>query len=334
MSCLYVTEQGAKITVEPGKIVVECRDGMRRLVPEQTLESIVIFGNVVLTLPAQKRCLEDGISVTMLSTGGHYFGRLVSTSHMNARRLKKQIYLSDNSEQTLLLGKKIMSCKIHNQKVLLRRYARNNTADISDKIREITALEKVLERSNSLDQLLGYEGAAARAYFDALSRLIRPEFAFKGRNRRPPKDPFNAMISLGYTILFYEIFAEIENRSLSPYVGFIHRIKENHPALVSDFLEEWRAVIVDATVMSMIQGNEISPEDFQKDEETEGIFLNKKALQNYIRKLESKMRSSMHYLDYLENPVSFRKGIWWQIKSLSSCVDNSVFTDYDPLRIR
>lgn len=334
MSCLYVTEQGAKITVEQGKMVVECKDGMRRLIPEQTLESIVIFGNVMLSLPAQKECLENGISVTMLSTGGHYFGRLVSTSHMNARRLKTQIYLSDDPEQTLLLGKKIMSCKIHNQRVLLRRYARNSTVDISDKIQEINVLEKSLERSDSMDRLLGYEGAAARAYFDALARLIKPEFAFSGRNRRPPKDPFNAMLSLGYTILFYEIFAEVENRSLSPYIGFIHCIKENHPALVSDLLEEWRAAIVDATVMSMIQGNEISVEDFQKDEESEGVFLDKKALQAYIRKLEKKMRSTINYLDYLEHPVSFRRAIWWQVKSLSSCIDNRDFTDYHPLRIR
>ncbi len=334
MSCLYVTEQGSRISVEQGKVVVECKDGMRRLIPEQTLESIVIFGNVLLTLPAQKTCLEKGISVTMLSTGGHYFGRLVSTSHVNARRLKKQIYLSDDPDQTLLLGKKIMSCKIHNQRVLLRRYVRNSTVDISDKIQEINILEKSLERSDSLERLLGYEGAAARAYFDALARLIKPEFAFSGRNRRPPRDPFNAMLSLGYTILFYEIFAEVENRSLSPYVGFIHQIRENHPALVSDLLEEWRAAVVDATVMSMIQGNEISVEDFQKDEETEGVFLNKKALQAYIQKLEKKMRSTIHYLDYLEHPVSFRRAIWWQVKSLSGCIDDSDFTEYHPLRIR
>lgn len=181
---------------------------------------------------------------------------------------------------------------------------------------------------------MGYEGNAAKYYFAGLSKLVEPEFKFTGRNRRPPRDPFNAMISLGYTIIFYEIYAELENQSIIPYVGFVHQLHEKHPTLVSDLLEEWRAVIVDATVMSMIQGHEIDISEFESDEETGGVFISDSGVRSFVRKLEKKMSSGMNYLSYLDNPVSFRRGIWWQTKMLSRCIDQGRLEDYTPLRIR
>ena len=144
---------------------------------------------------------------------------------------------------------------------------------------------------------------------------------------------FNAMLSLGYTVIFYEIYAEVENRHMSPYIGMVHQIRENHPALVSDLLEEWRAVIVDATVMSLIQGHEISIDEFRRDEESGGVILDSAAVKKFLNKLEKKMRSSMNYLSYLNSAVTFRRGIWWQCKTLARCIDDMDFSDYQPLRI-
>lgn len=120
---------------------------------------------------------------------------------------------------------------------------------------------------------MGYEVNAAREYFKALSSLIKKEFYFHGRSKRPPKDPFNSKISLEYTILMYEIVGELENKGISPYIGFMHSDIERHPTLASDLLEEWRSVIVDAIVMSLIQGNEIGIELFWRDEETGAVII-------------------------------------------------------------
>ncbi len=334
MSCLYITENGSKVAVKGGHFIVECQDGSERLVPKETLESIVIFGNVYLTVPCIKECLERGIAVSMFSTKGKYFGRIESTNHVNAKRLKQQVYLSDQEEMRVQFSKKIILNKIHNQRVLLTRYQRSTGKNIQENIQAIKIHENKISHCTNIEQIMGYEGSAARQYFAALSKMIKEDFKFSGRNKRPPRDAFNSMISLGYTILMYEIMGEIENRGITPYIGFMHKDIERHPTLASDLLEEWRAVIVDATVMSMIQGNEISINEFSKDEETGAVIISKNGVNLFIKKLEKKLQSNMNYLEYLEHPVSFRRAIWWQVSKIVKCIDNGNFDDYMPIRIR
>ena len=335
MSCVYVTEQGAKVSVGKGKLIIEYKNNLICYIPIETVESIMLFGNIQITLNAQKELLERGISTSLLSTRGHYYGRLINTSSINAERLKRQVYLSDNLEQRLQFAKKTIAAKIHNQLVVARRYAdKRGTATIAEKLNQLQLAEKKLVSAKNLEEALGIEGSAARNYFGILSEVIIKDFTFNGRNRRPPKDPFNAMISLGYTIIIYEIYAELENQNINPYIGFTHTLQPRHPALVSDLLEEWRAVLVDATVMSMIQGHEISIDEFTRDEETGGVIMSSSGVRKFISKLEKKMASDMNYLSYLDQSVSFRRGIWWQVKTLANCIDYEKLGDYMPLRIR
>ena len=112
-------------------------------------------------------------------------------------------------------------------------------------LKKMKRLEKQLSDVSTVEEVMGLEGMAARVYFSVLSRFVQPDFAFHGRSRQPPKDAFNSMLSLGYTLLMYELYAEIENRGFSPYVGFMHRTHRGHPSLASDLMEEWRAVVVD-----------------------------------------------------------------------------------------
>lgn len=334
MSCLYITEQGVKLSIAEGKIIIECRDGSKKIMPKEVLESIMIFGNVSMTLPVQRFCLEKGIKVTFLSTKGRYYGRLESTLHFNSERLKKQVYISDDVDMCLEFARKVQMAKIHNQKVILKRYEKNSKIDIKEEVLRISICENKISNCKTIEEVIGYEGMAAREYFKAIAKLIKEDFVFKGRSRQPPLDPFNSMLSFCYSIIFYEIFAEIENREFNPYIGFIHKIKRSHPALVSDMLEEWRAVLVDSTVLSLIQGNEISVEEFTIDDKISGVFLSDKAIKVCVRKLENKMRKDINYLEYLDAPVSFRRAIWWQVKTLATCIDERDFSLYKPLRIK
>ena len=138
MACLYITEQGSKITTSAGKIIIECRDGTKKSFPKETLESIMIFGNSSMTVPVKKFCLEKGIKVTFLSTKGKYFGRLASTSHVYAERLKKQVYLSDSNSDCLEFAKKIQAAKIHNQRIILKRYEKHSDKDIKEELSKIS----------------------------------------------------------------------------------------------------------------------------------------------------------------------------------------------------
>ena len=223
LSSLYVTEQGATISVDGSRFIIECKNSMRREIPEETVESIVVFGNVQVTYGAQKRILEKHISMSFLSTRGRYFGRLHSTSHPHAERLKKQVYLSDNCKERLIFARKTLRAKVHNQLVLLHRYSRNSDSiHLKDVFQKIASCEKKMETAQTIEELMGHEGMAARTYFDGLSRLVDEDFQFSGRSKRPPKDPFNALLSLGYTIVFYEIYAELENQNINPYISFVH----------------------------------------------------------------------------------------------------------------
>ena len=145
MSCLYVTEQGSKVSVNGGRFIIDYINELRREIPEEIIESIMVFGNVEVTHGAQKRILEKGISMSFLSTRGRYFGRLHSTSNLSAERVKKQVYLSDDQSQRVLFAKATLRAKINNQIVLLRRYSRNRQeVNLNDEILHMSMCEKRL----------------------------------------------------------------------------------------------------------------------------------------------------------------------------------------------
>lgn len=332
MSYLYVTESGAVVGIDGGYFVVSYKNGMTHKIPKETLESAALFGNVSVTTPCIKEFLKKGITVSYFSEKGAYFGRLESTGHKNIKRLKNQIYLSDDEEFSLGISKKIVFAKINNQIVLLRRYARNNVFDVQDEIKMMKSVLKEVNSAKSVEAVMGYEGTAARNYFKGISKIINPDFSFNGRNRMPPKDPFNSMISLGYTLLMYEIFGEIENKGLTPYCGFLHKDHERHPTLASDLMEEWRAVIVDSVVLSLIQGNEISKECFVKDDESGGVFIKKEGMSIFLKKYENKLRSENSYIN--GQRMSFRKCLWKQVEGFCDALKNKNFQLYEPILIR
>lgn len=334
MSYLYVSESGASINFQENYFVVTYRDGMIKKIPSEKLESVIIFGNINITTPCTQQLLERGISVTYFSTKGKYFGRLESTSHINIFRQKKQIFLSEDQEFCLAFSKQIIDAKIRNQLVVLNRYTKSQEAEVVNEIIQIKNCIKKLPACNTKSELMGYEGTASRSYFSGIAKVIHPDFKFSGRSKRPPKDAFNSMLSLGYTLILYEIYGVLQNRGLNPYAGFLHSDREQHPTLVSDMMEEWRPVLIDSLVLSLIQGNEIKPEHFMQDEESQGVFLTKDGMKIFIKKLENKLRTETKYLSYVENKNSFRTAIYLQAGELIKAVENGDVSFYKPIIIR
>ena len=145
---------------------------------------------------------------------------------------------------------------------------------------------------------------------------------------------FNSMISLGYSILMNEVYCKIEMKGLNPYFGFIHRDAEKHPTLASDMMEEWRAVIVDATAMSMINGHEIQKEHFNFSMDEPGCYLTRDGLKIYLNKLERKFQTEVRYLKYVDYAVSFRRGIFLQMEHLAKAIEEGNANLYEPITIR
>lgn len=333
MSYLYINENGTIIGIEGNRFTVKYKDGMVRSVPAETLEGITILGHAQVTSQCMEECLKRGIPVSYFSKGGRYYGRMMSTGHVKTQLQRQQAALYDTAF-ALELSSKIIRAKLQNQLVVLKRYAKSRQVDTKDvEIMIVNCIAKI-QHISAIDELMGYEGTGAKYYFEGLSRCIEEDFVFKGRSRRPPLDAFNSMISLGYSILMNEIYGAIEARGLNPYFGFMHRDAEKHPTLASDMMEEWRAVLVDSTVMSMINGHEVDISEFYNEVDMPGVFMAKESLKKYLSKLEKKFQTESRYLTYMDCSVSFRRGISLQMRQLAKAIEEQDVSVYEPIRIR
>ena len=174
MSCLYVNESGAVVSVEGGCFCVKQKNGLVRKIPKELLESITIFGNSSITTPCLQECLRRGIIVNYFSGKGAYYGKLSSTRHENGDRLKSQVFACSDSAFCLAMSQKVIAAKIRNQSVLLRRYQRGQTEDVREEIEKMKRLEKQLPDAKTAEEAMGLEGMAARLYVSALAREAEP----------------------------------------------------------------------------------------------------------------------------------------------------------------
>ena len=295
MSYVYITEEGARIQKKGGRFLVGRNLEIMFEIPEETLEGLILIGSVQVTSQAMIALLQKGIPVTWISKTGKFFGRLESTSHVNVFKHQKQALLQE-SDFSMALARKVVLAKVHNQITVLQRYNRKEAGKAIDKaVAQIKALRKHIFSVTDRDSLMGYEGSIARLYFSALGNLVPEEFSFEKRTRQPPKDAFNTMLSFGYTLLMYDLYTAIVNQGLHPYFGFLHALKNHHPALASDLMEEWRPALIDTMVLSLIRRNEIRPEHFEQDEDSEGVFLTREGRGIFIKAYEKKMRSLNQY---------------------------------------
>ena len=330
MSYLYVNSQGSKIAVDGGYITVTQQDGMIRKIPSMSVEYIAVFGNVNFTAQALQLCLKNGIIVNFFSKNGSLFGKAESTNNVNISRQRKQFLLSGDTEFALDLSKRIISAKIHNQLVVLRRYTSDK--EFEENFKQIKLAEKEASACSDIEKLRGYEGVAAKNYFYVLGNIVEDDFRFNRRTRQPPKDAFNSMLSLGYTLIMHETYGAIVGKGLNPYAGFMHQDHEKHPTLASDLMEEWRPVLIDSLVLSLVQGHEILIDNFYYD--NGAILLDKTAFSVFIKKYERKMTTETKYLEYVSYKTSFRRSIYLQANSLVHAIECGDANVYHPIRLR
>jgi CRISPR-associated protein Cas1 len=214
-----------------------------------------------------KLCLRLDIPIIVLNGLGRFFGTIESTGNYNVLLQQKQFERLTDSDFVLATARQIVSGKISNSRALLQRRQRQNARDrLVKAINELSALRSRLSEAATLDELRGYEGAAAAVYFNGLGDCLPASFRFEKRTRQPPLDPVNALLSFGYTLLFYNIYALSRARGLSPYVGMLHALRQGHPALCSDLIEELRAPVVDSLVTTLLNKMIFTPADFYYDD--------------------------------------------------------------------
>jgi CRISPR-associated protein Cas1 len=277
MPHIYITESNLKLGHSAGQLTVKnVGDGSERTVPFNTVDGISVFGKSQLSTQLIRECIAKDIPIGFYSDDGHFFGHITSSAHINPLRQKLQIYLTDNTEFCLMWSRNIVAAKIMNSLSLLQ--SQSEVYEFTpEELHGINHSLGNLSYAQSVDQLLGFEGNAAKCYFDCLPKLLRNEdFIFKGRSARPPKDPFNSMLSYGYSLFYRNIIGAIERHGLHPYFAYMHKIKFGHAALASDLIEEYRAPLVDKTVLDVINNGEIDISDFYTND-AGAVYMTKRA---------------------------------------------------------
>ena len=315
------------IKLSGGKIIIEKEHKILFEIPKNTIDGIILLSSVQISSQAIVEFLHLGIPVTWISSIQKFYGRLESMNHVNVSRQSKQITMQ-NSSFYLAMTQKIIEAKIHNQKTILRRYNRRcNLIDVKNIIRAMETIANFISKTIVINRIIGYEGIAAKNYFSGIGKMVSKDFSFEKRSRRPPKDRFNSMLSFGYSLLMSEVYTAINNVGLHPYFGFMHKMKEHHAALASDLMEEWRPVLIDSMVMSLINHNEIKSNCFESNE-LGGIYLNDIGRKIFINAYENKMQTTY------ENKYSYRHLIKMQAENYARALMAEDVKKYEPFRIR
>jgi CRISP-associated protein Cas1 len=259
---LYVQEQGAKISLSGEELIVRSKKGdTRARLPN--VSQVSLFGNVQISTQALRAILERGVSVSLLSTGGWFYGRATGVESKNVELRIAQHRSMAEPAACLQLARGIVASKIRNARTLLRR---NHVRAPEVTLFELEQLAKKAEGAEAIPSLLGLEGTAARSYFAAFPGMLKglgaETFDLDGRNRRPPRDPVNALLSLAYSLLTKDFAQVIASAGLDPLVGFYHQPRFGRPALALDLMEEFRPIIADSTVISAINNGVIEAADF------------------------------------------------------------------------
>ena len=339
MSHIYLTSDDLKIGISQGRLTIKSRDDAdkeqeceERDIPLATVDSINVFGGSQLSTQLIRQCLTEGIPIGYFSEEGHYFGRISAFATLDPERQKKQVLLTDNKEFCLTWSKAVIAAKILNSLALL--HSMSNIYSFSEsELHGIVHSLKALDEASSVDIALGFEGNAAKTYFQCLSKLICVnEFAFQGRSTRPPKDPVNAMLSYGYSLFHRNIIGAIERHGLHPYFGFMHKIKRGHAALASDLIEVLRAPLVDKTVLALVNSGEISVNGFTQAENG-GIYMSRSVMKSLTDALTSAMNNRLGYFSAYDDgkKYSFQSMLDKKICSVIEAVENHNAKFYTPI---
>jgi CRISPR-associated protein Cas1 len=271
LNTLYVTTQGAYVRKEGDTVVVEVEKEIRLRLPLLNLGGVVCFGNVLCSPFLLGACAEAGIGVSFLTEYGRHLADVVGTPSGNVLLRRAQYRRADDLESSATLARSFVAGKIANARHVLRRAARESTVDgtVERAADLLTHRLRTLSAVAPLDTVRGIEGEAAAVYFGVFGSLVtqqREHFPFGDRNRRPPLDRLNCLLSYLYTLLRFDAAAALTTHGLDPAVGFLHRDRPGRAGLALDLIEELRAPFADRLALTMINRQQLQPRHFRVTE--------------------------------------------------------------------
>ena len=272
LNTLYVTTQDAYLRKEGETVVVEKEKQVLLRLPIHTLQGLVTFGNVMTSPYLLNLCAERGVSVSFMSESGKFLARVTGPVSGNVLlRLSQMRAYEDKSKKGDIARSFVIGKLMNARSVLLRRMRdHGETADIAESSAKILdVLRRVRDSAPDAERLRGLEGEAGAVYFGVFNELIvagRETFSIASRNRRPPLDPMNALLSYLYTLLAHDCRGALESVGLDPQIGFLHEVRAGRPSLALDLMEEFRACLADRVALSLVNLRQLGARDFSVSE--------------------------------------------------------------------
>lgn len=311
LNTLYVTSENSYLALDGENVVLyENKDELGRI-PLHNLEGIVSFGYRGTSPALMGACAERNISLCYLTPQGKFLARVSGRIKGNVV-LRQQQYDSSRDEAiSLEIAKNCIIGKVYNARWVLERAIRDHSLQIdAEKVKAASNFLKdsltLIQNSQSKDQLRGYEGEAASIYFGVFDQLIlqqKKDFIFTGRNRRPPLDPVNAMLSFVYTLLTNMVTSALESVGLDPYVGYLHVDRPGRASLSLDLVEELRAVMADRFVLSLINRKMVTGKNFSR-QENGAILMDDELRKRVLMEWQSRKKEMITH-PYLQEKVEW-----------------------------
>ncbi|GAB4185402.1 MAG: CRISPR-associated endonuclease Cas1 [Calditrichia bacterium] len=278
---LFIQKQGSVIHKEGESLLVKFKGEAKGLYPLENVDAVIAMGRVEITNAFLRYALARNIKIIIADRTGVFKGKFYGLTGKNivARLLQYKGFASEEKKKSIAV--EIVRSKIRNTMKVLKDLKSPVYSELKD---SYTNAMDSLNCAETIEQIRGIEGSFAAQYFRNFPGLLIHHFNFKKRIRRPPTDPVNAMLSLGYTVLFFLGVTVIESKGLEPYLGFLHDVRYSHPALVSDMIEPFRAMVTDAAIIELINHEIIKQEHFRKEDDK--VLMTSEGLNLYYRQLQ------------------------------------------------
>ena len=280
LNTLFVTTQSSYLSKDGETVVVKVEKDVKARIPIHTLSGIVCFANVSMSPFLMGFCAEKDVAVSFLTENGRFLARIKGPVSGNVLVRREQYRRADDDGISAKIAASVISAKIANCRTVLQRSIRDHRDKIdSDQVEQ--AVKRLGYSLNDIDETLplnrlrGMEGDAAAGYFGVFDHLItaqKNDFSFNGRNRRPPVDEVNCLLSFLYTLLMHDVRSALECVGLDPAVGFLHRDRPGRPGLALDMMEEFRPFIADRLTLSLINLCQVSRKDFLK-KDSDAVYM-------------------------------------------------------------
>ncbi len=307
LNTLYITTPESYLSKDGLNVVVSINQQEVFRIPIINIEGIVTFGYMGASPGVMKLCTDNNVSLTFLSPHGRFVSRIQGLTRGNVLLRKEQYKLSEQEDWSLHVAKVMIAGKIQNYRNILRRFIRDygESPTVMEAAKAMDCHKRDILNTSDRMSLMGVEGMAANRYFEVFPCLITQQcegFPFNGRNRRPPKDAVNAMLSLAYTLITNDVTAALETVGLDPYVGFLHSLRPGRASLALDMTEELRAYLGDRFVLSLINRKQITPKDFLY-QGNQGVTMTDNGRRTFLTAWQNRKREMLIH-PYLNEKIS------------------------------